>query len=165
MVLSVTTSFYQGGAFPRERNRWHSSLRNIEQEGGNNWTDIWLSLQNPDSHWKKGTPCTCTYLEQRPGHSLQLKNIVVVLNPGKVSLFYSIHEPLFLGYVQGNDNFVSLTPLYLAYLYKVQCCIPPSHFPHDLVDMFAQALGVYRSLLATFVLLHTWLNRLPIRPN
>ena len=32
MVLSVTTSFYQGGAFPRQRNRWHSSLRNIEQE-------------------------------------------------------------------------------------------------------------------------------------
>ena len=96
-------SFCQGGAFPQQRNRWLSSLRNIEQENNFEgetvyWTDVWLSLQNPEINWK----------------------------------------PLSLGYVQGNDNFVSLTPLCLAYLYKVQCCTPPSHFSHDLVDMFSR---------------------------
>ena len=72
MALSVTQSFYQGGAFPQQRNRWLSSLRNIEQENNFEgetvyWTDVWLSLQYPEIHLK----------------------------------------PLSLGYVQGNDNFVS----------------------------------------------------------
>ena len=66
------------------------------------------------------------------------KKIVLVLNPEKLSIVYSIHEPLSHGHAQGNDYFVSLTSFYLAY-HKVQCCIPPSHFSHDLVDMFVHA--------------------------
>ena len=55
---------------------------------------------------KRELPIHVLTSKQRAGHSLQLKNIVVVLNPGKLSLFYSVHEPLSVGYVQGNDNFV-----------------------------------------------------------